>query len=339
MRKRLRSSATGSRADGAPVRPGEGGFKAEPGRYHLYVSLACPWAHRTLIFRKLKGLEGMIGVSVVHWLMAEHGWTFEQAPGRHRRRAPRPPLPARGLRPRPSRTIPAGSPCRCSGTRQRGTIVNNEFVRDHPDAELGVRRRRRGAGRLLPGAAARREIDAVNERVYATVNNGVYRAGFATTQAAYDEAVDRAVRDASTGSRSGSSGQRYLAGDRVTEADWRLFTTLLRFDPVYHGHFKCNLRRLVDYPHLWAYTRELYQWPGVAETVDFAHIKSHYYASHGTINPTGIVPMGPLLDWPSRTAGIGLPAQRRPPRPEIVTCGEHGCELRRDSVGLGCCWC
>ena len=145
-------------------------------------------------------------------------------------------------------------------------------------------------------AALRAEIDQVNERVYATVNNGVYRAGFATTQAAYDEAVAELFATLDW-LEDRLAGQRYLVGDRVTEADWRLFTTLLRFDPVYHGHFKCNLRRLVDYPHLWAYTRELYQWPGVAETVDFAHIKGHYYASHGTINPTGIVPKGPLVDF------------------------------------------
>ena len=292
-------------ADGSPGPSGEGGFKAEPGRYHLYVSLACPWAHRTLIFRKLKGLEGMIGVSVVHWLMAEHGWTFDPAPEAtgdllygHRYLHE---VYARALPHYTGRvTVPV------LWDQERRTIVNNEsseIIRmlnsafDHVGAHPGD---------YYP-ATLRAEIDQINERVYADVNNGVYRAGFATTQAAYDEAVtelfatvdwleDRLAR------------QRYLMGDRVTEADWRLFTTLLRFDPVYHGHFKCNLRRLVDCPHLWAYTRELYQWPGVAETVDFAHIKGHYYASHGTINPTGIVPKGPLVDFAVPHGREALPA-------------------------------
>ena len=179
--------------------------------------------------------------------------------------------------------------------QERRTIVNNEsseIIRMLNSAFDGL-----GAtpGDYYP-AALRAEIDRVNERVYASVNNGVYRAGFATTQAAYDEAVTE-LFETLDWLEDRLARQRYLMGDRITEADWRLFTTLLRFDPVYHGHFKCNLRRLVDYPKLWAYTRELYQWPGVAETVDFAHIKGHYYASHGTINPTGIVPMGPLLDF------------------------------------------
>ena len=179
--------------------------------------------------------------------------------------------------------------------QERRTIVNNELseiIRMLNSAFDGI-----GAtpGDYYP-AALRAEIDRVNERVYASVNNGVYRAGFATTQAAYDEAVTE-LFETLDWLEDRLARQRYLMGDRITEADWRLFTTLLRFDPVYHGHFKCNLRRLVDYPQLWAYTRELYQWPGIAETVDFAHIKGHYYASHGTINPTGIVPMGPLLDF------------------------------------------
>jgi glutathionyl-hydroquinone reductase len=280
--------------DGEPGPSGEGCFVAEPGRYHLYVSLACPWAHRTLIFRKLKGLEDMIGVSVVHWLMREHGWTFADTPGAtgdklhgaeylhetYVRAAP-------GYSGRV--TVPA------LWDRQTGTIVSNEsseIIRMLNSAFDSV-----GAA---PGdyysIALRPEIDRINARVYPTVNSGVYRAGFATTQAAYDEAV--AELFASLDWLEGVLAQRrYLAGDQVTEADWRLFTTLLRFDQVYHGHFKCNLRRLVDYPNLWAYTRELYQWPGVAETVDFAHIKGHYYASHATINPTGIVPAGPIVDF------------------------------------------
>ena len=280
-------------ADGSAGPSGEGGFAAEPGRYHLYVSLACPWAHRTLIFRKLKGLEDLVGASVVHWLMRGDGWTFEEAEGAtgdalhgHRflhevytRAAP-------GYSGRV--TVPV------LWDKQRGAIVSNEsseIIRMLNAAFDGV-----GAapGDYRP-EALRPEIDRINARVYATVNNGVYRAGFATTQEAYDEAVADLFASLDW-LESLLSGRRYLAGGRVTEADWRLFTTLLRFDPVYHGHFKCNLRRLVDYPNLWAYTRELYQWPGVAETVDFAHIKRHYHASHGTINPTGIVPKGPIVD-------------------------------------------
>jgi putative glutathione S-transferase len=292
-------------ADGGAGPSGEGGFKAEPGRYHLYVSLACPWAHRTLIFRKLKGLEGMIGVSVVHWLMREHGWTFEPAPEatgdmlyRHRYLHE---VYARALPRYTGRvTVPV------LWDQERRTIVNNEsseVIRMFNSAFDGL-----GAtpGDYYP-EALRAEIDQVNERVYATVNNGVYRAGFATTQAAYDEAVGE-LFETLDWLEDRLARQRYLAGDRVTEADWRLFTTLLRFDPVYHGHFKCNLRRLVDYPNLWAYTRELYQWPGVAETVDFTHIKSHYYASHGTINPTGIVPKGPLVDFAVPHGRKALPA-------------------------------
>jgi glutathionyl-hydroquinone reductase len=280
-------------ADGAPGPSGEGGFKAEPGRYHLYVSLACPWAHRTLIFRRLKGLEGMIGVSVVHWHMGEQGWSFEEAPGAtgdrlHGSRY----LHEVYTRAEPGYTGRVTVPVLWD--QRRGTIVSNEsseIIRMLNSAFDGV-----GAkpGDYYP-AALRAEIDRVNERVYATVNNGVYRAGFATTQEAYDEAVTELFASLDW-LEDRLSRQRYLAGGRVTEADWRLFTTLLRFDPVYHGHFKCNLRRLVDYPNLWAYARELYQWPGVAGTVNLEHIKRHYYGSHRTVNPTGIVPKGPLLD-------------------------------------------
>lgn len=293
--------------DGSPGPSGDGGFKAESGRYHLYVSLACPWAHRTLIFRQLKGLEAMIGVSVVHWLMAEHGWTFELTPGATGDSLYGLPclheLYARALPRYTGRvTVPV------LWDKQRQMIVSNEsseIIRMLNSAFDGI-----GAspGDYYP-TALRAEIDAVNERVYAAVNNGVYRAGFATTQPAYDEAVVDLFA-ALDWLETLLSRQRYLAGADVTEADWRLFTTLLRFDPVYHGHFKCNLRRVSDYPNLWAYTRELYQWPGVAETVDFAHIKGHYYASHRTINPTGIVPMGPLLDFsaPHGREHLGTPA-------------------------------
>lgn len=280
--------------DGSPGPTGQGGFKAEPGRYHLYVSLACPWAHRTLIFRKLKGLEEMIGVSVVHWLMGKDGWTFEPGPGATGDRL----HGSRFLHEVYTRAVPGYSgrvTVPVLWDRERGTIVSNEsseIIRMLNSAFDGV-----GAkpGDYHP-AELRDEIDRVNERVYATVNNGVYRAGFATTQEAYDEAVTE-LFDSLGWLEERLGRQRYLAGDRVTEADWRLFTTLVRFDPVYHGHFKCNLRRLVDFPALWAFTRELYQWPGVAETVNLLHIKSHYYGSHRTINPTGIVPKGPLIDY------------------------------------------
>jgi putative glutathione S-transferase len=281
-------------ADGAPGPTGEGGFRAEPGRYHLYVSLACPWAHRTLIFRRLKGLEEAIGVSVVHWHMGEQGWTFAPGPGCTGDRL-------HGLeylhqvytRARPDYTGRVTVPVLWD--KERGTIVSNEsseIIRMLNGAFDGV-----GAapGDYWP-VALREAIAAVNERVYATVNNGVYRAGFATTQQAYDEAVAELFASLDwLEERLGR--QRWLAGDRLTEADWRLFTTLVRFDAVYVGHFKCNLRRLVDYPRLWAFARELYQWPGIAGTVDLMHIKSHYYGSHRTINPTGIVPRGPRVDW------------------------------------------
>jgi putative glutathione S-transferase len=280
-------------ADGASGPSGEGGFPAEPGRYHLYVSLACPWAHRTLIFRKLKGLEAMIGVSVVHWLMGEQGWTFDPAPGATGDRL----HGSRFLHELYTRAVP-GYTGRVTvpvlWDRRRERIVSNEsseIIRMLNAAFDGV-----GAapGDYYP-EALRPEIDALNARIYPSVNNGVYRAGFATTQEAYDEAVGELFQ-AMDELEERLGHRRYLAGDRVTEADWRLFTTLIRFDAVYHGHFKCNLRRLVDYPNLWAWLRELYQWPGVRETVDFRHIKNHYYGSHKTINPTGIVPQGPLLD-------------------------------------------
>lgn len=280
--------------DGAPGPSGEGGFRAAAGRYHLYVSLACPWAHRTLIFRKLKGLEAMIGVSVVHWHMGAQGWTFEQGDG------------ATGdslygadflhqiytrARPRYSGrvTVPV------LWDKERNTIVSNEsseIIRMLNSAfdSLGA-----SAADFYP-RPLRDEIDRINEEVYDTVNNGVYKAGFATSQEAYEDAFIRLFRTLDKLDRR-LTRQRYLAGDRLTEADWRLFTTLVRFDPVYVGHFKCNLRRLVDYPNLFAYARELYQWPGVATTVDFHHIKNHYYTSHPSINPTRIVPKGPIIDW------------------------------------------
>ena len=280
--------------DGSPGPSGDGGFPAEAGRYHLYVSLACPWAHRTLIFRSLKGLEGMIDVSIVNPLMGEHGWTFDPAPGvvsdpiHHARylheiyRAAQPDYSGRV-------TVPV------LWDKRRGVIVNNEsseIIRMMNSAfdRLGARPADFAPADLLS------EIDALNARIYDNVNNGVYKAGFATAQEAYDEAVHALFAtldelDACLAHR------RYLLGDRITEADWRLFTTLLRFDPVYHGHFKCNIRRLADYPNLWPYARDLYQWRDVADTVNFVHIKEHYYRSHTMINPSGIVPAGPELDF------------------------------------------
>jgi putative glutathione S-transferase len=281
-------------ADGTPGPTGEGGFVGEPGRYHLYVSLACPWAHRTLIFRKLKGLDKAITVSVVHWLMGDQGWTFAQGPDC----TGDPVNDADYLHQiytlaKPGYTGRVTVPTLWD--KQRHTIVNNEssdIIRMLNSAFDGV-----GA---LPGdyypADLRAEIDSVNQRVYDTVNNGVYKAGFATTQEAYEEAV-RPLFGSLDWIEDRLSRQPYLAGDRVTEADWRLFTTLVRFDPVYVGHFKCNLRRIVDYPHLWGYVRDLYQRPGIAETVNLFHIKHHYYESHRGINPTGIVPEGPVIDF------------------------------------------
>ena len=281
-------------ADGSPGPTGDGGFAAEPGRYHLYVSLACPWAHRTLIFRSLKGLEEMIDVSIVNPLMGEQGWTFEPGPG-----VVTDPIHHATYLHGIYRAAQADYSGRVTvpvlWDKHRGTIVNNEsseIIRMFNSAFDAV-----GAqpGDYAP-AELRSEIDAINAQIYDSVNNGVYKAGFATTQDAYETAVGALFAmlddlDARLAHR------RYLLGDRITEADWRLFTTLLRFDPVYHGHFKCNIRRLADYPNLWPYTRELYQWPGVAKTVNFAHIKEHYYRSHTMINPTRIVPAGPDLNF------------------------------------------
>jgi putative glutathione S-transferase len=271
-------------------------FAPEAGRYHLYVSLACPWAHRALLFRKLKKLEQPIPVSVVHPLMGADGWTFEN-PDATGSVTGDPLHGARHLR-----EVYTRADARYTGRvtvpvlwdRRHATIVSNEsseiirMLNSEFDA-LG------DASVDFYPEALRPEIDAVNAFVYPHVNNGVYRCGFATTQQAYEEAFAQLFfaleqLDARLGR------QRYLVGDRITEADWRLFTTLVRFDAVYVGHFKCNRRRIADFAHLSGSLRELYQVPGVAETVDFEHIKRHYYASHATINPTGIVPLGPALD-------------------------------------------
>jgi putative glutathione S-transferase len=278
--------------DGRPGPTGHDGFAAARGRYHLYVSLACPWAHRTLIMRVLKGLEEVVSVSVTHWLMAEQGWTFTPAEGV----IPDPLFNSRYLheiyaRADPQYTGRASVPVLWD--RHTQAIVNNEsaeIIRMFNSAFDGVGA---AAGDYYP-SDLRAEIDEINARVYATVNNGVYRAGFATAQAAYEEAF-RALFETLDWLEARLQGQRFLLGDRLTEADWRLFTTLVRFDAVYFGHFKCNLREIRNYPGLSRYLRELYHWPKVAETVDFFHIKHHYYESHRRINPTGIVPLGPEI--------------------------------------------
>jgi glutathionyl-hydroquinone reductase len=278
----------------ADAPPGPDGFRAEPERYHLYVSLACPWAHRTLILRALKGLEDLIPVSVVHWRMREHGWTFAPGPGV----VPDPIHDADFL----YQVYQAADPHYTGRVtvpvlwdKQRATIVNNEsaeILRMFNAAFDGCGAR---PGDYYP-APLRPEIDAVNARVYDTLNNGVYKAGFATTQTAYEEAFGPlfATLDWLEGRLT---TERYLLGAALTEADIRLYTTLVRFDAVYHGHFKCNLRRIVDYPALGAYLRDLYQTPGFGSTTDLHHIKHHYYESHPTVNPTGIVPLGPALDF------------------------------------------
>jgi glutathionyl-hydroquinone reductase len=277
----------------------------EAGRYHLYVSLACPWAHRTLILRALKRLEPLIGVSVVNWFMGEDGWTFEPGEGV----VADPVMQATHLHQLYSRadphftgrvTVPVLWDLRA------GKIVNNESAEiirifntafDAPGAV---------AGDYYP-AELRPEIDAVNERVYATLNNGVYRAGFASTQAAYEAAVVP-LFDTLEWLEDRLQRQPFLCGERFTEADIRLFTTLIRFDPVYHYHFKCNLRRLTEYPALWDFTRSLYQLPAIGRTVDFGHIKRHYFMSHAHINPTRVVPLGPSISYD--VPGSRLPALR-----------------------------
>lgn len=285
--------------DGSPGPAGEGGFRADPGRYHLYVSLACPWAHRTLIFRKLKRLESIIPVSIVDPFMGENGWAFAAPDGSLSPGSTRDDLfGSRYLYEIYLRANP-----RFSGRvtvpvlwdKNRATIVNNEsseIIRMLNSAfdEFG------DASLDFYPQDLRAEIDRINALVYPNVNNGVYRCGFATTQAAYEKAFD-SLFAALDQLEQRLAHTRYLAGSRMTEADWRLFTTLVRFDAVYYGHFKCNQRRIVDYPNLSNYLRDLYQAPGVAETVNLAQIKRHYYASHPTINPSRIVPKGPALDF------------------------------------------
>ena len=280
--------------DGAAGPTGKGGFKAEAGRYHLYVSLACPWAHRTLIFRALKGLEDLISLSVVHWYMAENGWTFEAGHG---------VIPDNVNDAEFMYQVYTNAKPDYSGRvtvpvlwdKKTGTIVSNEsseIIRMFNCAFDGI-----GAldGDYYP-KNLRTQIDELNDRIYNTLNNGVYRCGFATTQSAYEAAINP-LFDTLDWLEAILSETRYLTGTSITEADWRLFTTLIRFDPVYVGHFKCNLRRIIDYPNLSNYLLDLYQQPGLSETVNMKHIKEHYYGSHETINPSRVVPMGPDIDF------------------------------------------
>ena len=282
-------------ADGSAGPSGEGGFKAESGRYHLYVSLACPWAHRTLIFRQLKDLAGHISVSVVHPEMLEDGWEFRtDFPGATGDELYGLPY-LRDLYVRAKPDVSGRVTVPALWDRERETIVSNEsaeIIRMFNSAFDGIT----GNTDDYWPEELRDGIEAVNERIYDTVNNGVYKSGFATSQAAYDEAV-RALFDSLDWLEGLLAENRYLMGDRITEADWRLITTLFRFDPVYHTHFKCNRNYLRDFPNLWAYARELYQWPGVAGTVSFDHIVRHYHYSHDTINPHRIIPINPVLDW------------------------------------------
>ncbi|GFM53254.1 glutathione-dependent reductase [Pseudomonas cichorii] len=280
-------------ASGKAGPSGEGGFAAQAGRYHLYVSLACPWAHRTLILRKLKGLENLIDVSVVSWLMLENGWTFDPKTGSTGDRLDNLQfLHQRYTADDANYTGRVTVPVLWDKQQQR--IVSNEsaeIIRMFNSAFDGLTGNRLD---LYPSALQTR-IDTLNEQIYPTVNNGVYRAGFATSQGAYEEAFDALFTELDVLEKL-LGENRYLAGEYLTEADIRLFTTIVRFDAVYYSHFKCNLRRIADYPNLSNWLRELYQWPGIAETVDLKHIKGHYYASHRTINPTGIIPKGPALN-------------------------------------------
>ncbi|MHC1548268.1 glutathione S-transferase family protein [Phyllobacterium sp. K27] len=280
--------------DGSAGPTGDAGFKAESGRYHLYVSYACPWAHRTLIFRALKQLQDVISVSVVDYYMGAEGWTFDGKDGAttdhlfgYKR--------LHEVYTRADTNYSGRVTVPVLWDRQQNTIVSNEsseIIRmlnsafnefGDPDFDFYPEE-------------LRSEIDAINAVIYPNINNGVYRTGFATTQAAYEEAFAQ-LFGALDEIELRLSNQRYLVGNRLTEADWRLFTTLLRFDPVYVGHFKCNRQRIADYPNLSNYVRELYQVPGIAPTVNMQHIKRHYYESHKTINPTGIVPVGPDIDY------------------------------------------
>ena len=274
---------------------GSSGFRAEPGRYHLYVSLACPWAHRAIIVRRLLGLEPVISMSVVDPIRDERGWAFREGPDHGRD-------PICGfqflseayLRTDPTFTGRYTVPCIWDRVTSR--LVTNNYPDITIDFETQFTAYHRPDAPDLYPQALRATIDEINAVVYEDVNNGVYKAGFAASQPAYEAAVVPLFRRLDWLDER-LAGQRYLAGDQVTEADIRLFTTLVRFDAVYFGHFKCNLRRIVDYQNLWGYARDLFQRPGFGETVNFDHIKRHYYMTHEQLNPTRIVPMGPIVDW------------------------------------------
>jgi putative glutathione S-transferase len=280
--------------DGSPGPSGEGGFAAEAGRYHLYISLACPWAHRTLIFRALKKLESAVSVSITEPLYGKTGWEFGTArSGTSDTVNGKTTLAEIYLLADPRYTGRVSVPVLWD--KKRRTIVNNEsseIIRMLNSAFDAFTDERTD---YYP-AQLRGEIDAVNDVIYTNINNGVYRAGFATSQEAYEEAA-YGIFDTLDKIEERMSRQRFLTGRHLTEADWRLFTTLVRFDTVYYSHFKCNLRRIADYSNLWNYTRDLYQVPGVAETVSIDHIKRHYYGSQRQVNPTGIVPIGPQIDF------------------------------------------
>jgi putative glutathione S-transferase len=282
-------------ADGSAGPSGQGGFEAESGRYHLYVSHACPWAHRTLIFRALKGLTDHISVSVVHPDMLNGGWSFDDAwDGATGDTLYGLPF-ARDIYIKADPQVSGRVTVPILWDKKRETIVSNEsseIIRMFNSAFNGLT----GNTDDYYPDELRTEIDAVNERVYHDINNGVYKSGFATTQDAYDSAVNT-LFDALDWVEARLATQRYLTGDRVTEADWRLLTTLLRFDLVYHLHFKCNRSRITDFPNLWAYTRDLFQTPGVADITNFDHIVRHYHYSHETINPHRIIPINPTIDF------------------------------------------
>lgn len=281
-------------ADGSAGPTGDAGFKAEANRYHLYVSLACPWAHRTLIFRALKGLEEIIPISVVHWYMAENGWEFKPGDGV----IPDPLHEAKYMHQVYTAAMPDYSgrvTVPVLWDKKTNTIVSNEspeIIRMFNSAfdSAGAM-----AGDYYPEALCT-EIDSLNDRIYESLNNGVYKCGFATTQEAYIEAIGPLFATLDW-LEDRLSTNRYLTGNTITEADWRLFTTLVRFDPVYVGHFKCNVKRIVDYPNLSGYVLDLYQQPGIAATVNMQHIKDHYYTSHESINPSRVVPRGPEVDF------------------------------------------
>lgn len=292
-------------ADGSAGPSGVGGFEAESGRYHLYVSHACPWAHRTMIFRALKGLEPHISVSVVHPDMLDDGWTFETdfdgSTGDTLFGLPY--MRDIYLKADPNTSGRVTVPVLWD--KKKATIVSNEsseIIRMFNSAFNDITGNTDDYRPLDLGD----DIEAINARIYDTLNNGVYKSGFATTQSAYDEAVT-ALFETLDWLEDHLSTRRYLLGAALTEADWRLFTTLVRFDLVYHLHFKCNRNRLTDFPNLWNYTRELFQIPGVAETVNHAHITRHYHYSHTSINPHRIIPINPRLDFYAPHNREGLP--------------------------------